>query len=100
MDGVVNQSNSDLFEAFLKQIPSVIFQLQVHSNGSSKFIFISENIHDIYELNALDVLEEADLLYSRVHPEDLFLKISSLEHSRKTLQKWELEYRVILPSRG
>lgn len=83
-----------------QQIPGVIFQYQLFPDGSSRFPFASEGIWDIYEFKPQDVAVDGSLIFDRITQEDREKLVDSIQVSKENLSKWELDYSVILPSKG
>ncbi len=89
-----------LLDKLSAQIPGVIYQYRLHSNGKSYFPFASENIYQIYEVYPEEVLFDASKVFTRIHPEDFENVVESIQKSFNNLQIWEQEYRVVLPLQG
>lgn len=82
------------------RVPGMIYQYEGFPDGHGAFPYVSEGIHEVYELAPSDVAQSAELVFARLHPDDLAAVTDSIEHSAQTLTLWQQEYRVILPSRG
>jgi PAS domain S-box-containing protein len=89
-----------LLENLGRQVPGVIYQYQQARDGSARFPFASDAIREIFEVEPADVLHDASLVFSRVHPEDLERVYASGEASARSLEPWRCDFRVILPTRG
>lgn len=81
-------------------IPGVIYQYQVFPDGSSRVPFASEGIFDTFELKPHDVIDDASKIYERILEEDFSKFSESITISLNNLSKWELDFRVKLPSKG
>ncbi len=89
-----------LLENLAHQVPGVIYQFQSFPDGRTCFPFASEAIREIYEVSPDEVREDASLVFSRLHPDDLAHVAASIEVSAATLEPWRCDYRVILPRQG
>jgi len=87
---------TNLFE----QVPGAIYQFQYFPDGTSRFPMASGNIWLVYEVTPEEVVDDAGPAFRRIHPADFDLVVSSIVRSRDTMEDWELDYRVLLPSRG
>lgn len=87
---------TNLFE----QIPGAIYQYQFFPDGSSRFPMASRNFRHIYEVFPEEVSEDATPVFQRIHPKDFDSVVASVTQSYETLENWEHDYRVVLPSRG
>lgn len=94
------ERNYKLLNELVKQVPGVLYQYQFYPDGRNCFPFASENIWDIYEVTPDEVKEDAAKVLSRLHPEDSDSVIEKIVLSFNTLEVWEDDYRVILPSKG
>lgn len=90
----------DLLANLACQIPGVIYQFQLFPDGRSCFPYSSEGIQQIYEVNAVDVMEDASAIFALLHPDDFEMVAKSIQTSAETLQPWVCEYRVQLPKQG
>ncbi len=95
-----SKSGSELLENISRQIPGVIYQYRVYPDGRACFPFSSEHIEDIYEVSQKAVQEDAGIILERLHPQDHDRVVQSIKTSQETLEKWEDEYRVVLPEKG
>jgi diguanylate cyclase (GGDEF)-like protein/PAS domain S-box-containing protein len=83
-----------LLNNIASRVPGVVFQYRLNPDGSSCFPYASEAIREIYRLSPEDVREDASVVFSIIHPEDLASVKVSLLHSARTLSVWNYEYRV------
>ncbi|MGM0509283.1 MAG: PAS domain-containing protein, partial [Fusobacteriota bacterium] len=96
----IEEKNKKLLENLSEQVPGVIYQYRIYPDGRGCFPFSSGNIKDIYGVSPEEVIEDHKKVLDRLHPEDYNHVIESIMESKKTLNKWEDEYRVILPKKG
>ncbi|MFW5826726.1 MAG: PAS domain-containing protein [Alkalispirochaeta sp.] len=89
-----------LQEELLAEVPGAVYQYQYYPDGGSRFPFASRNIYLVYEVEPEDVIEDAQLVFDRIHPDDRGYVTASILRSRDTLRQWEADYRVRLPVRG
>jgi len=87
---------ANLFE----QVPGAIYQYRFFPDGSSCFPMASHNIWNVYEVTPEEVVHDAAPVFNRIHPNDVDAVVASITRSYETLEDWEHDYRVILPSRG
>ena len=94
------KKSADLLENLSRQIPGVIYQYQIKPDGSRCFPFASEHIKDICGVAPEEVKEDATPVINNLHPDDKDRVIQKILESKNTLEKWDDEYRVILPQKG
>jgi two-component system, NtrC family, sensor kinase len=86
------------FQTIAASVPGVIYQFLKHPDGSLAFPFVSPSCREILEVEAIAIEAEAEVLLSRIHPEDLEDFNQSVARSSETLQVWQWEGRFTLPS--
>lgn len=89
-----------LLKTLSRQVPGVIYQYKLTPQGIMSFPFATEGIWDIYEVHPDDVKVSADIVTSRIHPDDYTHVYESIVLSGQTLDLWSEEYRVNLPQKG
>ncbi len=94
------QKVSALFSNLIRQVPGFIYQYRYYPDGRNCFPFATESIREIYEVAPEDVITDASIVLSRLHPHDYDFVLKSITDSFQTLEVWDCEYRVILPERG
>jgi PAS domain S-box-containing protein len=86
------------FQKLAANIPGVIYQHVLCPDGSNYFSFLSKWCREVYELEPQQVIEEAQLVFDMVHPEDLPVLQESIMHSAATLEPWTCEWQITTPS--
>lgn len=77
-----------------------LYQYQINADASAFFPFATQGIYEIYEYSATEIQADAEKVFSRIHPDDLERISASIQKSALTMQVWDEEYRVLLPSKG
>ncbi|MEG4801567.1 PAS domain S-box protein [Microcoleus sp. ARI1-B5] len=89
-------------QARLQQIaanlPGVIYQFRLSSDGKISFPYISSGSRDLYELEPEDIQENPELVFSCTHQDDIQKVRESIAISAANMQPWQQEWRAILPS--
>lgn len=94
------QKKQDMLNKLFLQIPGVVYQFKCTPEEIYSFPFISEGVNEIYELSVGQAMAGSEAVFDRIHPDDYKKVIESIEISRRTLQLWRQEYRVVLPDKG
>ena len=76
------------------QVPGVVYQYRLRSDGSSCFPFASGAIRQVYRLSPEEVCEDASKVFANLHPEDREGVVASIQKSAQDLTLWSQEYRV------
>lgn len=89
-------------EARLRQLaanlPGVIYQFRLSADGQKSWPYISSGCRELYELEAEEFQQNLDFTFNFIHPDDLQKIEESIAVSATTLQPWQQEWRIILPS--
>ena len=83
-----------------ENIPGMLYQFCMDDKDQVYFPFSSNKIEDIFEVKANEVKENGDLVFSRIHPDDVEGLRASVHKSRDELTDWDYEFRVNLPDKG
>jgi diguanylate cyclase (GGDEF)-like protein/PAS domain S-box-containing protein len=89
-----------LLKKLSAHVPGGIYQFKMDFNGRFSVIYASDGIRDIYELEPDVLVQNAEAIFSRIHPLDSSRVRASIQASAATLSPWREEYRVQLPVRG
>ncbi len=86
------------YEKIAEHIPGFIYQYRQRQDGSSHFPYASQGIQDIYGISASEAVEDANKVFSVLHPEDLYQVQLSIQRSAESMSEWRDTYRVNHPS--
>lgn len=92
----IKEKENARFEKIAGRLPGVVYQYKLKPDGSSSFPYASDAIKKIYNVNPQDVMEDAAVVFNRLHPKDIEHVTASIQQSAATLSEWRDEYRVIL----
>lgn len=76
------------------QLPGMVFQFRLRTDGSSCFPYVSEVLRDIYRLDPEEVFDDAAKVFTVIHPDDLAEHLTSIQTSARDLSPWRDEYRL------
>lgn len=83
-----------------ENVPGALYQFRLGADGASQFTYASPQITDVYGYTYAQLSEDADIVYSRVHPDDYPQLMQSVETSAATLSTWTATYRYNHPAKG
>jgi nitrogen-specific signal transduction histidine kinase len=89
-----------LLSKLSKNLPGFIYTYKLNPDGSSCFPYSSQMIYSIYEVTPEEVKQDATVVFSRVHEDDLNRVAETIKKSYETMTKWNCDYRVNLPIQG
>jgi PAS domain S-box-containing protein len=81
-------------EKIASQVPGMVYQFRLATDGSSSFPYCSDGIRDIYQLTPEQVKHDASLAYAAIHPDDLQQVRDSITLSAAQLSLWKQDYRI------
>lgn len=76
------------------QVPGIVFQFQLHSDGNCSIPYANEGLLKIYRISPEHVREDASCIFTVVHPDDLDSHLASIQTSAQNLTPWIQEYRL------
>ncbi|MEG4572044.1 PAS domain S-box protein [Microcoleus sp. N3A4] len=89
-------------EARLRQLaanlPGIIYQFRISTDGKKSFPYISSGSRDLYELEPENIQQNPELIFRCIHPDDRRKIEESLAVSAANMQPWQQEWRAIVPS--
>jgi PAS domain S-box-containing protein len=86
------------FQKLATNVPGIIYQYRLRSDGSHSFPYISPGCRELYERDPEEIQQNADLVIDQIHPDDRQKVECSIAVSAQTLQPWSCEWRIIMPS--
>ncbi|MBE9094010.1 PAS domain S-box protein [Tychonema sp. LEGE 07203] len=86
------------FQKLSANLPGTIYQCLLRPDGSVSFPYMSPASREMFEVEAEAVLQNSALLVDLVHPDDSPNYYESIGVSAQTLQPWQWEGRLVLPS--
>lgn len=89
-----------LLQTLSRNVPGMIYQFVLRSDGRTGLPFASEQIRTMFELEPEAVLEDAARLQDRIHPDDRAGVEQAIAASFRALTPFEARYRVVLPRGG
>ncbi|MEW5716096.1 diguanylate cyclase [Pseudomonas sp. SB113] len=89
-----------LLKKLSAHVPGGIFQFTLEPQDNWRFIYASDGMRDIYEIETGVLQQDAKKVFERIHPLDADRVRASIRLSALQLSHWREEYRVQLPQRG
>ena len=86
------------FQKMAANVPGMIYQFLLATDGLMSFPFVSSGCRDIYELEPEEIQNNAQQIIGLIHSEDRQSFDESVAVSAQTLQPWKWEGRFITPS--
>lgn len=91
------RKSSELLADLTSEIPGMAFQYRVPPGEEGYFTYVSEGARETYGLSPQQLLDNAGLIDTIMHPDDLPLYLASRQAIVDGAAHWRLEYRVTPP---
>jgi len=82
------------FQDIVQHVPGVVYQYRYLSNGKIAFSYLSPSVREFFGVEVDEAINNPELIYQRVHPEDLPELTASLEQAAASLSTWQWEGRI------
>jgi len=81
------------YHALVDRVPAVVYRAELGIDG--RWLYVSPRVEPMLGLRAEDVMEDPQLLWEHVHPDDRERVREEEETSRSAGERFSLEYRVM-----
>ena len=71
MNSIPDKEADNLLIKLSKFVPGMLCQFQLFADGRSCFPFASEGVSDIYRVTPEEIFNDASIVFTRIHPDDL-----------------------------
>ncbi|MEA5502579.1 PAS domain-containing protein, partial [Halotia wernerae UHCC 0503] len=105
---VVRQAASDAQQALhqkqvemqslITNMPGMVYRYLPGAGGEYCFTFVSSGCHDLFEVEPSAALQDADLIFNLIHPDDQPSFMASVAVAVENFLPWEWQGRIITPS--
>ena len=86
------------YQRIAENTPGLVFQFVRHTDGTGKFLFMSDACREILGLEPAVILADASRYFGLVHPEDRAARAAAVTHSLATLEPLKWMGRHVLAS--
>ncbi|WP_240544473.1 HD domain-containing phosphohydrolase [Exiguobacterium algae] len=76
------------------QVPGAIYQFELLPDATFNFPFFSRGLEELLGITSEEIMADADVVFSQIHPEDFPRVMRSIEKSYSELTIWDAEFRV------
>lgn len=95
------QKLEELLKNLVNQAPGALYQFRYFpKNEEIIYIYVSQGIHDIFELSPAVIIKDSSKLFERMHPDYIDQVLASIEESAAALSLWQETFKVLLPEKG
>ncbi|MGY6530891.1 MAG: PAS domain S-box protein [Cyanobacterium sp.] len=90
------EESNTRFRRLTQNVPGIVYQYIVDSQGNDYFSYISPKSEEIYHLKPEEIINDSSALWQKVHPDDLSSLMAAVNTSAHTLKSFNSEHRIIL----
>ena len=94
------RQSAELLSRLTDEVPGLVYQYRQNADGSAAYTYASAGIINIFNVTAEQAAADARVAEAVIHPEDLDTYLASRAISAETLDRWQLQFRVMLPKLG
>jgi PAS domain S-box-containing protein len=89
------RSSRTRFERMAATVPSGLYEYVMFADGSSKYLYLSARAEEIYEVRPGELLQDINVLWDMVHPDDLVALRQADVGCNKKGELFVSEFRII-----
>lgn len=93
-EAALRESESQ-FHRLAENVPGMIYRYILHPDGSHEFTYVSSGAREIYGAEPHAIIQNPQLAWNVVHPDDLPSLDRTILASAQTLEPWQWEGRII-----
>jgi PAS domain S-box-containing protein len=91
------QKSEAKYRSLSENVPGMIYQYQITADGKDRFNYVSPKCLEIYGIKPENALENCDLLWQVVHPDDIPELQEKINLSATKLEPFFSEHRLLMP---
>ncbi|HVT12764.1 MAG TPA: PAS domain-containing protein [Fimbriimonadaceae bacterium] len=100
LERLARQESEERYNRIVRKVPGIVYQFRRNPDGSTSFPFISARAEEIVGYTAEQIAENADLLLSAIHEDDIVSMYAAMQESAATLGEFVWEGRVYIGNGG
>lgn len=93
-------SREQLFTSVMENFPGFVSKYRLMPDGKEEFLYASKGIYDVYGVTLETALNNISALREMIHPEDIKSFRDAIEESARTLEVFDVEFRVLHREKG
>ncbi len=90
------QAAEERYERLIANIPGMVYQFELHPDGTMKMPYASVGSRDIYGLEPEVIMDDVMVIVNLIHADDMAGFQTSVLESAQTMQPWRWEGRIVL----
>ena len=94
------RQSAELLARLTDEVPGLVYQYRLGPEGRASYTYASAGIVSVFGISQAEAAADATLPETMIHPDDIDTYRGSLAVSAATLERWHLQFRVVLPGAG
>ncbi|PRO66148.1 diguanylate cyclase domain-containing protein [Alkalicoccus urumqiensis] len=94
------KDSEERMRRLFSQVPGMLYQFDVHENGTYEFSVTSKGIWDLIEVTPWEAYYQVEKVFNRIHPDDKERVMTTVQACAEKELVWAEDYRVIHPVKG
>ena len=94
------RQSAELLTSLTDEVPGLVYQYREDADGFATYPYTSAGIGAIFGTTPQLAAQDASVVEAVIHPDDLNTYRGSLAVSGATLERWHIQFRVLLPDAG
>ncbi len=90
------QESEYRWKKMTENLPGMIYQFRLSPNGQKSFMYVSSGSKKVYELEPIEIENNAELIFENIHIDDELSFKQSIKSSAVTLENWQHQWRHII----
>ncbi|MEQ8705390.1 MAG: PAS domain-containing protein [Phaeodactylibacter sp.] len=95
--GIALKASQQQYQNVANNLPGIVLRYQHNTDGRNQLLFISTGVETLFEVDAQEAINNNQLLWDRVHKEDLAAYYASVNEASLKLSPWKFEHRLQFP---
>lgn len=95
MTQAVLSKSEERLQRVADTLPGAVYQYRVTPQGTDNFMYVSPGIKDVFGYTAQELLEDVNLGWDVIVPEDAQRLRDTTQESGQTMEPWTQEFRVV-----
>jgi len=91
----VLQQRLDVIQRLTSRLPEMVFQFEMFSRNSGRFVFVSDACSDIFGISPDEARVAPENVFRLIHPDDIVQTLKSMNAAAQDSTTWAQEFRIL-----
>lgn len=88
--------SKEILSKIADSIPGLVMRYMEYGEGTSQIQYVSKGAEALWEVSKEEILLDVNIVWNKVHQEDLMGFMRSFRRSRSTARSWHHEFRIVM----